>query len=354
MTIQKSLGAQSIIPEETPSQIRYFPKKECMGKSSCSPSVKPSMGLASSCEFHVGSDHGIQLIVDLNSNPSEWMRKLENEVHKCRDLQNYMSRTGSFHQELGRLGDVYKRREGPLLWFQGSGREFEHKNLETKEGGHVEGEHSKLSVDLERVEDMKQDQEPSFKQLGLSDVDAENQTVSSSVSCPEEETMNVDFDVPDAQEGTARSENWENLNQKNGGGPVSSTSQVFPGSMESGSVKTQLSIVCPQQSASCVPQENEGLMDVVNRQHSNVDVQCGRSLNSTHLNCETSGNQQPLASAEELERLLLKRQFIGDESCSDCGKPDAKVLRSTNYAAGKVHLRRSSRLVPKNQPNASK
>lgn len=62
------------------------------------PTVSPS-----SFEFHVSSEQGINLFVDLNSNPSEWVEKLKSEVSICQNMSHSKSET--FHNELGRFGE---------------------------------------------------------------------------------------------------------------------------------------------------------------------------------------------------------------------------------------------------------
>ncbi|XP_019436542.1 PREDICTED: uncharacterized protein LOC109342929 isoform X1 [Lupinus angustifolius] len=57
----------------------------------------------SSLEFFVWNDEGINLCVDLNSSPSDWINKLRNEVCTSMDVNRKNSR--SLRQELGYLGE---------------------------------------------------------------------------------------------------------------------------------------------------------------------------------------------------------------------------------------------------------
>lgn len=69
---------------------------------------------SSSFEFFVHSEDGLNLSVELNSNPSEWVNKLKNGVnisHKVSDIKS-----GSFHEELGNLGDSNKQSEASFPW----------------------------------------------------------------------------------------------------------------------------------------------------------------------------------------------------------------------------------------------
>ncbi|XWS09325.1 hypothetical protein CRYUN_Cryun40dG0075600 [Craigia yunnanensis] len=62
------------------------------------PTVSPS-----SFQFHVSSEEGINLYVDLNSNPSEWVEKLRSEVSICQNMSHSKSQT--FHNEIGCFGE---------------------------------------------------------------------------------------------------------------------------------------------------------------------------------------------------------------------------------------------------------
>lgn len=65
-------------------------------------SVETSAKVCSSpFEFHVRSEEGINLFVDLNSSPSDWNQKFKNEVHIFENVQNNKSR--SLHEDLGCL-----------------------------------------------------------------------------------------------------------------------------------------------------------------------------------------------------------------------------------------------------------
>ncbi|KAK8515963.1 hypothetical protein V6N13_093262 [Hibiscus sabdariffa] len=63
----------------------------------------------SSFQFHVSSEEGINLFVDLNSNPSEWVEKLKSGVSICQNMSHGKCKT--FHKELGRFGESSKQME---------------------------------------------------------------------------------------------------------------------------------------------------------------------------------------------------------------------------------------------------
>ncbi|OMP07057.1 hypothetical protein COLO4_07668 [Corchorus olitorius] len=67
----------------------------------------PTTVSPSSFQFHVSSEEGINLCVDLSSNPSEWVEKLKSEVSICQNMSNSKSQT--FHKDLGRFGESGKQ-----------------------------------------------------------------------------------------------------------------------------------------------------------------------------------------------------------------------------------------------------
>ncbi|XP_047334879.1 uncharacterized protein LOC124938480 [Impatiens glandulifera] len=72
-----------------------------------SPSKVPSKDIVPSFHFSVSCDEGINLSVDLNSNPYDWAKRLENETHYCHHpTQNKIS--GSFLAEVELIGNSNK------------------------------------------------------------------------------------------------------------------------------------------------------------------------------------------------------------------------------------------------------
>lgn len=76
-------------------------------KESAPFSIKTSSQPPASFEFYVSSEEGINLCVDLNSNPSDWINKYRNQVHLCENVSHTKSQ--NLHQELGRIGDNNKQ-----------------------------------------------------------------------------------------------------------------------------------------------------------------------------------------------------------------------------------------------------
>ncbi|KAJ4844019.1 hypothetical protein Tsubulata_032725 [Turnera subulata] len=70
-------------------------------------SMKTSSRAPASFQFYVSSEQGIKLCVDLNSGPSDWINKYRNQVSLCENVS--YSRSQTFHQELGRVGENNKK-----------------------------------------------------------------------------------------------------------------------------------------------------------------------------------------------------------------------------------------------------
>ncbi|XP_039045560.1 uncharacterized protein LOC120185402 [Hibiscus syriacus] len=84
----------------------------CSNEADFHSSLNTSTVSSSSFQFHVKSEEGINLFVDLNSNPSEWVEKLRSEVSICQNMSH--SKSQSFQQlkssfqlnvEAGRIAD---------------------------------------------------------------------------------------------------------------------------------------------------------------------------------------------------------------------------------------------------------
>ncbi|XVF37711.1 hypothetical protein REPUB_Repub20aG0033200 [Reevesia pubescens] len=88
--------------EHKDTNVGAYSNETAFSSSINAPTVSPS-----SFQFHVSSEEGINLYVDLNSNPSEWVEKLKSEVSICQNMSQSKSQT--FHKELGRFGESSKQ-----------------------------------------------------------------------------------------------------------------------------------------------------------------------------------------------------------------------------------------------------
>ncbi|KAJ4723434.1 Chromatin structure-remodeling complex subunit like [Melia azedarach] len=86
----------------------------CTKENASSSAVKTIETTSPSFEFYVCSEEGINLCVDLNSNPSDWIKKLKSEVNICENMCH--NKSPSFHQELGRFGESNKQTKSSFLW----------------------------------------------------------------------------------------------------------------------------------------------------------------------------------------------------------------------------------------------
>ncbi|KAF5465346.1 hypothetical protein F2P56_015363 [Juglans regia] len=76
----------------------------CPAENVIVPSMKTSCVPSPSFEFYVMSEEGINLHVDLNSSPSDWTKRLKNEVYISEGVHRDRSR--SLHSDLGKFGET--------------------------------------------------------------------------------------------------------------------------------------------------------------------------------------------------------------------------------------------------------
>ncbi|XP_041012983.1 uncharacterized protein LOC121256265 isoform X6 [Juglans microcarpa x Juglans regia] len=76
----------------------------CPAENVIAPSMKTSCVPSPSFEFYVMSEEGINLHVDLNSSPSDWTKRLKNEVYISEGVHRDRSR--SLHCDLGKFGET--------------------------------------------------------------------------------------------------------------------------------------------------------------------------------------------------------------------------------------------------------
>ncbi|KAF9679157.1 hypothetical protein SADUNF_Sadunf07G0110800 [Salix dunnii] len=88
------------------------------------PSIITTANVSASFEFYVSSEEGIKLCVDMNSSPSEWIKKYKNQVSFCDNVVNTKSR--SLHEELGCIGESNKKLKSSVLQTIDSGQNRDH------------------------------------------------------------------------------------------------------------------------------------------------------------------------------------------------------------------------------------
>ncbi|XP_025015597.1 uncharacterized protein LOC8280414 isoform X3 [Ricinus communis] len=76
-------------------------------KENISSAIRTYTKVPASFEFYVNSEEGIKLCVDLNSSPSDWIKKYNNQISLCNNVGNAKSQ--SLHQELGRIEESNKQ-----------------------------------------------------------------------------------------------------------------------------------------------------------------------------------------------------------------------------------------------------
>lgn len=99
--------------EDTPQLHRREINTGACPKVNASSSMEATTKVPASFEFYVSSEEGIKLCVDLNSCPSDWIKKYKNQVYLCENVSNTKSRC--LHQELGRIGESNKQMKSSFL-----------------------------------------------------------------------------------------------------------------------------------------------------------------------------------------------------------------------------------------------
>ena len=334
------------------------------GESASASSTKAPSSLF---EYHVRSDEGINLYVDLNSGSSYWTNRLKNEVYVCRHESN--QRFQGIHQDLGQRLVASARHDKNLsLWNKLSGCGANDGHVETgslpssnlRENGLMEdtpdvddgsfrsGEVQACSIAVETLGSPEEDQAILLSSRPSSDV--QNHMISGTKTCSEDgETTTLNSSV------CSFSKNTSNF--------------VNP-SVASGSVEMRLSEdVNHCTSASFSPCGNGGVLHLVNPMHK-AETEHGGLANSNVPNQETC--RKHLASgAEEREggtnlakgtNSIETLQFGNslDKTClkSDSSDSieglhrkrkhnDGEFHSSTEHLSGEVLPRRSTRLVSK-------
>ncbi|KAJ8755329.1 hypothetical protein K2173_019127 [Erythroxylum novogranatense] len=97
-------------------------KKENLCKFACRTITVPSSSKENSSymtkipafQFFVSSEEGINLCVDLDANPAEWINKYKNQVYTCDNMINPKSR--SLPEELGCIGESNNPTKASFSW----------------------------------------------------------------------------------------------------------------------------------------------------------------------------------------------------------------------------------------------
>ncbi|XP_012478455.2 uncharacterized protein LOC105794035 isoform X2 [Gossypium raimondii] len=359
-------------------------------------SINTSTVSPPSFQFHVSSEEGINLYVDLNSNPSEWIEKLKSEVSICQDMSHCKSKTSP--KELGRFGESSKQMERSFQLNVDTGEmkdDFIHSglppNLIIKETSSLQFDHpdgdngsfdSAVMVPCGRAVDLSEHLEGD---RGLTLVrahpDSQEQIISAIAPCAKDKCL------------VAPNSNINSLREKLGGdaalnisnGPLSllrkeneicenstlqsschlvSSGRMVPGCQPDGSLLMQKpEDVVHQKDALYSPGDNGEFVDLVDPKHKFYADQGGLA-GSTDLNQETFRTRLPTLveeqdkskinnwgeSSEGLDNVesngLGKKRACIDGDKNDCSMLDAKILRSTKHLI-KVLPRRSMRLISK-------
>ncbi|KAF3961489.1 hypothetical protein CMV_013899 [Castanea mollissima] len=350
---------------------------ECPENAIAASIIKSPRVPSASFEFYVMSEEGINLYVDLNSSPSEWTKRFKNEVYICEGV--HRNKSGSLHQDLGHFGEANKQTENSFI--------------DTGDASLLSSAIMSCGMALDESENLKKDQ---VLNLSEPSSNTQDQINSAAESCAKDQcTVILDSDVIDtlqlksACNSVVNSESncplsplaskdqnskgddiFENSTMQNSCSLVN-PSVVYPGCSASGSLEMPTSDVASKD-ASTSAFETDGLLDLVDLKR---NTEQGGLANSSELNhdllptCveewersniingrESSECSQINNSVErtyissndtESKELHKKRKHVDGEDRSPYGKPDAKILRSSNHSARGAIPRRSMRLISK-------
>ncbi|KAG6741354.1 hypothetical protein POTOM_054587 [Populus tomentosa] len=298
------------------------------------PSMITTANVPASFEFHVSSEEGIKLCVDLNSSPSEWIKKYKNQVSLCDNVVNTKSR--SLYQELGCIGESNKKMKSSVLQNMDSDQirddsvqtdpspsSVAGKNTSVSNGHPIGGNNSLISspiIPCGVVVDVMQSLEadPGLASAEPSS-DGQNQKTSNTESCSKKESIAApDSDITDTtlektacnfavnsisngsvdcialvhQSSKRDDEVCENSTQQNSCN-LENASAVFPGCF----MEMQLSETGNYpKDASCLPHKNGKFLDPYNSKHNRGSEQDGLANSSENNHCD---NQVPACSEEQ-------------------------------------------------------
>ncbi|KAJ6677655.1 hypothetical protein OIU85_008250 [Salix viminalis] len=297
------------------------------------PSIITTANVSASFEFHVNSEEGIKLSVDLNSSPSEWIKKYKNQVSFCDNVVNTKSR--SLYEELGCIGESNKKLKSSVIQNIDSGQNRDRSvQAEPSPGsvgetnshvrnGHPDGNNNSLISSAVIPCDVAVDVSLSLKEdPGLASArpssDGQNHKNLNTESCSEKQYIAaLDSDITDTPlEKTAcnfpvnsisngsvdhialihQNSKWddevcENSTQKNCS--LENASVVFPGCF----MEMQLSETGNyHKDASCWPHKNGKFLDPYDSKHNTGSEQDGQANSSENDHCK---NQESTCYEEQ-------------------------------------------------------
>ncbi|XVF84406.1 hypothetical protein PTKIN_Ptkin17bG0034600 [Pterospermum kingtungense] len=381
----------------------------CSYETAFPSSIKTPTVSTSSFQFYVSSEEGINLYVDLNSKPSEWVEKLKSEVSICQNMSHSKSQT---FNELGHSGESSKRMKSSFKLNVDGG---------IQKDGHIHTglppsliikENNPLQLDYPNGGDgslVSTATVPCAKAVGVLEHLEGDQGLTLSKVHPNSQEQTVPADASSAKDGclitldsninspreklaadavlsildgelnhlkeehqTSKLENdlCENSTSQNGCNLVSPYG-IIHGCLPDGSKQMPMD---RHKDAVLSPCENSEFVDLVIPKH-NICAEQGGLGGTTELDRETYRNRLPtlveeqdrskiISWGESSECLqdkvfencggvdsaeshgLVKKRAYMDGDQNDCSVLDSRFLRSTNLNR-KVLRRRSMRLVPK-------
>ncbi|XP_058000778.1 uncharacterized protein LOC110650682 isoform X2 [Hevea brasiliensis] len=342
--VSRSAGG-GVIHKETPSsfsgRMEHTPQFHCghINVGVCpienaSPKIRTYTKVPASFEFHVSSEEGIKLCVDLNSSPSDWIKKYKNQVSLTMNVDSTKSR--SIHQELGciresdntQIKSSFPQNVNPdeIEDGRGQGKPSPSLVMENNIGiDHPDGGNKSSAILLTRpcsVEGsdcLGEDQGPisskprsNVQNQIISNIESFTKNGDSTIldsdiiDTPTEKTAcnfavntisdgSVDLIAIEHQNSKRDDEVCENSTRQNNS-DLENNCVVFPGFLASSSAEMQLSEAGNyHKDTSCSPNKNGELLDLDDSKHNIVNEQAALATSSENDQC---GNHSPTCSEE--------------------------------------------------------
>ncbi|XP_057490198.1 uncharacterized protein LOC130776137 isoform X1 [Actinidia eriantha] len=382
----------------------------CLAENASTSSIKSSKPITS-FEFYVSSEEGINLIVDMNSSPSDWSKKWESKVCSCH--KKFYNKFGSLSEELHLLGNSNKEIKNSFPWSTDSEQKVNNDEIQAqsfpysikREGDSLVVDHPyggdgfsrslpkkpcidamEMSTQLEEDKELPHFSTPNYDVRNhvisvpeYGPIDRETVTLESSVINIPQMKLSSNSVVNSTQEGQKSPDLLEHQNSEvsykscedqsmqNTSTNVS-PSRVCPGFSSTSSIEMQSpEVVSQRKDVSCSPCGNDGFLDaadaLLNMETTDDDLANSSTCQDDMAACaeererskpETSESLQSTKSLEnkseesEADELQKRKwQHYEGDDLNGCGEHNTRVLRSRKCLLERTLPRRSTRLVSK-------
>ncbi|XP_057490207.1 uncharacterized protein LOC130776137 isoform X2 [Actinidia eriantha] len=346
----------------------------CLAENASTSSIKSSKPITS-FEFYVSSEEGINLIVDMNSSPSDWSKKWESKVCSCH--KKFYNKFGSLSEELHLLGNSNKEIKNSFPWSTDSEQKVNNDEIQAqsfpysikREGDSLVVDHpyggdgfsrslpKKPCIDaMEMSTQLEEDKE--LPHFSTPNYDVRNHVISVPEYGPiDRETVTLESSVINIPQMKLSSNSVVNSTQEG---------QKSPDLLEHQNSESP-EVVSQRKDVSCSPCGNDGFLDaadaLLNMETTDDDLANSSTCQDDMAACaeererskpETSESLQSTKSLEnkseesEADELQKRKwQHYEGDDLNGCGEHNTRVLRSRKCLLERTLPRRSTRLVSK-------